>query len=273
MRLTTKDERRIRPIMPKRVVLVAGALLATVIVLAAVRAARRSPKSAPVADPRREVERLVHVSAPRGARTPSGCDIIDLSFRVVGGAEESSDVWTGATVSLCQLPPEWRSALERHGVHGEVEYVIPRSLVPEAIALRLGVSLTGDVRLVVRVRGIYDAPAGLSFPGAAPMPGALRLSDGERYAWLTTGDGRYVARERGAVAVHHSVWSPDGTLVGSTLLGTTPSIVDLRDEVGFWRELLVGASEGARAVVWTTDASSPTGKALIVDATLVKVIR
>lgn len=208
------------------------------------------------------------------ARTPSGCDILRLALKM-GPDMDASHTWTSATVSFCQLPAAWRQAMKPNGVASEVEYDIPGPLVPPFVARRLGVSPYQDLRLVVRVGDIRDGPSGLRFPEEATnsKTRATELTDGSLVVWLEKGDGRHTADPEGAVAVHYSTWSADSTLVGTTRFGPSPSVVDLRSGPWFWTELLTGAGEGGRAIVWAPASASPTGAAVTVDVSVIKVVR
>lgn len=221
-----------------------------------------------------EIRSTVLRQGDAGTRTPSGCDILRLAFKM-GPDTDASQSWTSATFSFCQLPAAWREAMEPNGVASEVEYDIPGRLVPPFVARLLGVSPYQDLRLVVRVGDIRDGPSGLRFPEEATSfkTRATELTDGSLVIWLEKGDGRYTADPKGAVAVHYSTWSADSTLVGTTRFGLSPSVVDLRSARWFWTELLTGAGEGDRVIVWAPASASPTGAPVTVDVSVIKVVR
>lgn len=203
--------------------------------------------------------------------TPSGCDILDVSFLVESSSEQGA--WRRARFSLCQLPGTWRPAFQNLHI-GQTADCRSSATAPKYIGDLLGSE--GPLRARIRLESIVQAPE-LRLPRTLDGgSGTATTVSGVRYALLTPGRGSHYVDKDSVLLLSQSTWSiPDKRLVTSTRVSGLPNVANMARAKPFIREVLLGAAEGDRFLVWLPNGERlPRGvDTAAVDVEVLRVVR
>ena len=247
-----------------------GALVTDVELLKVVEGRLPAPAPPDLASPPSDAERTESGLVSRQLKAPTSSgragpyDRVRIAY--VGWDEHGKEIDSSAPrgpsveATLTHGFPGFRQALALLRAGERRRFWMPAALAYESYPGTVKGPLVYDIELFEIVR--MPAPPPVPKDVAHVPRGAIRLPSGVAYRVLKRGTGTVKPGPEGAVDVHYSYWTSDGTLRNSTLPNGRPQRAELED-----RDLPPGLAEvvadmvpGERRRLWVPEALGFPGK-------------
>lgn len=189
------------------------------------------------------------------SRIPTGCDLLLASYQQDAAASDATHGWRSVKFSLCQLPESWREQFERMRAGSHFRCTTSTTNLPWPISELFSGESAEKLSATVRLDDVVEAPSSLTPPwplsGTNGTPTESTISGGVRYVELEAGQGESHVQEDSVIFAQQNTWNlDDGRLLASSAVSGMPDVANMRNSKEFLREVLVGAAEGARFLIW-----------------------